>query len=134
MKLAAFLAASVSADVLETEETFNKEIIVELTDGDIKGNFGPFFNKHTRSAIRSDFVRWPSSTNYVRIPFEMHNEMPIVARGIAQDAQRNYALRTCIDLQPWQGEEDYIYITQRCSLFPCAKALTYLLVAVAGAT
>lgn len=113
MKLAAFLAASVSADVLETEETFNKEIIEELTDGDIKGNFGPFFNKHTRSAIKSDFVRWPSSTNYVRIPFEMHNEMPIVARGIAQDAQRNYALRTCIDLQPWQGEEDYIYITQR---------------------
>jgi len=52
MKLAAFLAATVSADVLETEETFNKEIVEELTDGDIKGNFGPFFNKHARSAIR----------------------------------------------------------------------------------
>ena len=52
MKLAAFLAASVSADVLETEETFNKEFVDELTDGDIRGNFGPFFQKNSRSAIR----------------------------------------------------------------------------------
>ena len=28
------------------------------------------------------------------------------------DAKRNYALRTCIDLKPWEGEDQYVRIFQ----------------------
>jgi hypothetical protein len=77
-----------------------------LIKGPTRGNF----KFGTKSAIRNKFVRWKHDVNYVPIPFEFGSEMPIITRGISKDAMRNYALRTCIDLKPWEGEEQYIQI------------------------
>ena len=38
--------------------------------------------------------------------------MPIITRGISQDAMINYKLRTCVDLKPWEGEDQYVRIFQ----------------------
>ena len=98
-------------DVSEVE--INKELWNELTDGDIKGpTRGKLRLGNERTAVRQTFLRWPHTPNYVPIPFEMGAEMPIITRGIAQDAARNYGLRTCIHLKPWTGEEQYIKIHQ----------------------
>ena len=57
--------------------------------------------------------RWQhKDVNNVPIPVELEEYMPLITRGIYQDAKRNYALRTCIDLKPWEGEDQYIRIFQ----------------------
>jgi len=109
-------SASVRKNELTSEVDINEEWWNELKEGDIKGSAGKFklFGKQGRSAVNAKFLRWPHEPrgNYVAIPFEMGPEMPIITRAIAQDAKRNYALRTCIDLKPWEGEENYIQVHQ----------------------
>lgn len=120
-------AAFVFGEELELSEVeINREYWNKwnLTDGDIRGqaNFSRFSaetrklfaESSSRSAIRNTFVRWnhDPTKNYVAIPFELASSMPIITRGIAKDAVRNYGLRTCIDLKPWEGEEQYIKIHQ----------------------
>ena len=116
MRLSPFLlfgiiSAGEEPDISEPE--INKKYWNTLTDGDIKGQTRGKINfRNGRTAIRYKFLRWPHQPNYVPMPYEMGAEMPIITRGIAQDAARNYGLRTCIHLKPWEGEEQYIKIHQ----------------------
>ena len=123
-KSLALLGALQAAEDPELSEIdINEPIRVseQLTDGDIKGptrKHGTTYQAKTspkpqpRSALRDLFFRWPHSVNYVPIPFEMEEYMPIITRGISQDAQINYKLRTCVDLRPWEGEDQYVRIFQ----------------------
>jgi len=116
MRISPFLLLGVLSGLEEpdvSEVEINKEYWSTLTDGDIKGPTRGNINLGKgRTAIRYKFLRWPHEPNYVPIPFEMGPEMPIITRGIAQDAIRNYGLRTCVHLKPWEGEEQYIAIHQ----------------------
>jgi len=103
----------------------NIRISEKLIEGDLKGprhkseinyNAKTFSGSpqlpQPKSALRDLWFRWPHSVNYVAIPFEMEDYMPTITRGISQDASTNYKLRTCVDLKPWEGEDQYIRIFQ----------------------
>ena len=116
------LNASEQPDLSEIDINEPIRLQENLADGDIKGptHYSQYnytaktyaAKPETKSALRDPFFRWPHSVNYVPIPFEMEDYMPIITRGIAQDAAINYKLRTCIDLKPWDGEDHYVRIFQ----------------------
>ena len=61
-------------------------------------------------SIKSDSKKYEISDIEQTWKKSVFNERVLLNR--IADAKRNYALRTCIDLKPWEGEDQYVRIFQ----------------------
>ncbi|XP_068427211.1 meprin A subunit beta [Clinocottus analis] len=82
----------------------NEEAGLNLVEGDIVLD-----ERQTRNSIIGEEYRWPKT-----IPYYMEDDLgksaQINAKGVILKAFEQYRLKTCIDFQPWSGEDNYISI------------------------
>ncbi|KAJ1191522.1 hypothetical protein NDU88_000838 [Pleurodeles waltl] len=58
-----------------------------------------------RNSIIGDEYRWP-----LTLPYYLEDSLEINAKGLILEAFERYRLKTCIDFEPWKGEENYISV------------------------
>ncbi|XP_059914496.1 meprin A subunit beta [Gadus macrocephalus] len=85
----------------------NEEAGLNLVEGDIVLD-----ERQSRNSIIGDEYRWPRT-----VPFYMEDDLEINAKGVILKAFEQYRLKTCINFQPWSGEENYISIFKGSGCF-----------------
>ncbi|CAL1579563.1 unnamed protein product [Knipowitschia caucasica] len=85
----------------------NEAAGLNLAEGDIVLD-----EKQTRNSIIGEEYRWPRT-----VPYYMEDDLEINAKGVILKAFEQYRLKTCIDFQPWSGEQNYISIFKGSGCF-----------------
>ncbi|KAJ0011574.1 hypothetical protein NQD34_012549 [Periophthalmus magnuspinnatus] len=85
----------------------NEEAGLNLHEGDIVLD-----EKQAKNSIIGEQYRWPRT-----IPYYMEDDLEINAKGVILKAFEQYRLKTCIDFQPWSGEQNYISIFKGSGCF-----------------
>ncbi|KAJ0058695.1 hypothetical protein NL108_000407, partial [Boleophthalmus pectinirostris] len=85
----------------------NEEAGLNLVEGDIVLD-----EKQTRNSIIGEQYRWPRT-----IPYYFEDDLEINAKGVILKAFEQYRLKTCIDFQPWSGEQNYISVFKGSGCF-----------------
>ncbi|XP_072296588.1 meprin A subunit beta [Eucyclogobius newberryi] len=85
----------------------NEEAGLDLVEGDIVLD-----EKQSRNSIIGEEYRWPRT-----VPYYMEDDLEINAKGVILKAFEQYRLKTCIDFQPWSGEQNYISIFKGSGCF-----------------
>ncbi|KAM6948725.1 meprin A subunit beta [Aplochiton taeniatus] len=78
----------------------NEEAGLDLLEGDIVID-----ENQGRNSIIGEEYKWPRT-----VPYYMEDDLEINAKGVILKAFEQYRLKTCIDFQPWAGEQNYISI------------------------
>uniref|UniRef100_A0A4W5KZD0 Meprin A subunit n=1 Tax=Hucho hucho TaxID=62062 RepID=A0A4W5KZD0_9TELE len=85
----------------------NEEAGLNLVEGDIELD-----EKQGRNSIIGDQYRWPKT-----VPYYFEDDLEINAKGVILKAFEQYRLKTCIDFNPWEGEQNYISIFKGSGCF-----------------